>query len=191
MATKKLTKKDLEQMIEDRDKSIKELVRTIGALESDIAEIRNKADDDFCNSATYKQMKSEIERLNVVIKAHENTIEAKENTIVDKMNVIQKLIHENEQLKQDIKYAIADKERTLRLCVEEIEAIENKYKQDLQGVNKLKNERNAGRKERFTDDEKVTINMLRLAGNSYRAIAKQMGCSVGTIHKIIKEIEQE
>ena len=84
------------------------------------------------------------------------------------MNVIQKLIHENEQLKQDIK------------C-----------KQDLDSVNKLKNERNAGRKERFTDDEKVTINMLRLAGNSYRAIAKQMGCSVGTIHKIIKEMEQK
>lgn len=190
MAIKKLTKKDLEQMIEDRDKSIKELVRTIGVLESNIAETKNKADDMFCNSVTYVQMEKEIERLNAVIKAHKTSIEAKETTIIDKMNVIQKLKNENEQLKQDIKYAIADKERTLRLCVEEIEAIENKYKQDLQGVNKLKNERNAGRKERFNNDEKVTIQMLRLAGNSYRAIAKQMGCSVGTIHKIIKEMEQ-
>ena len=190
MATKKLTNKDLEEMVKERDESIKELVRTIGVLESKINKINNKADNDFCNSPTYKQLKSKIKRLKAEIKAHKTSIEAKENTIVDKMNVIQKLIHENEQLKQDLKYAIADKERTLRLCVEEIEAIENKYKQDLQGVNKLKNERNAGRKERFTDDEKVTINMLRLAGNSYRAIAKQMGCSVGTIHKIIKEMEQ-
>ena len=168
MAIKKLTKKDLEQMIEDRDKSIKELVRKFADLESEIWQIKNNADDDFCNSATYKQMKSEIERLNVVIKAHENTIEAKENTIIDKMNVIQKLRNENEQLKQDIK------------C-----------KQDLQVVNKLKNERNAGRKRKFTDDEKATIQLLRLADNSYRAIAKQMGCSVGTIYNIIKEIEQE
>ena len=190
MASKKLTKKELEQMIQERDKSIKELVRTIGLLESKIAESKNKADDMFCNSATYRQMQKEIEYLNDVIKANKTTIEAKENTIVDKMNVIQKLTHENEQLKQDLKYAIADKERTLRLCVAEIEAIENKYKQNLQGVNKLKNERNAGRKERFTDDEKATINMLRLANNSYRAIAKQMGCSVGTIYNIIKEMDQ-
>lgn len=158
MATKKLTKKELEQIIHERDNSIRELVRTIGVLESKIAETQNKADDMFCNSATYKQMESEIERLNAVIKAHESTIEAKETTIINKMNVIQKLKSENEQLKQDI--------------------------------NKLKNKCNVGRKERFTDDEKVTINMLRLAGNSYRAIAKQMGCSVGTIHKIIKEMEQ-
>lgn len=66
-----------------------------------------------------------------------------------------------------------------------------KCKEDLQGINKQKNERNAGRKKKFNDDEKATINMLRLAGNSYRAIAKQMGCSVGTIHKIIKEMEQK
>lgn len=50
---------------------------------------------------------------------------------------------------------------------------------------------NLGRKEKFSDDEKATIQMLRLANNSYRAIAKQMNCSVGTIHKIIKEMEQE
>ena len=190
MATKKLTKKDLEEMVKERDNSIRELVRTIGVLESKIAETQNKADDMFCNSVTYKQMKSKIKRLKAEIKAHKTSIEAKETTIKNKLDVIQKLINENEQLKQDLKYAIADKERTLRLCVEEVEAIENKYKQDLQGVNKLKNERNAGRKERFTADEKATINMLRLAGNSYRAIAKQMGCSVGTIHKIIKEMEQ-
>lgn len=48
---------------------------------------------------------------------------------------------------------------------------------------------NLGRKQKFSDDEKATIQLLRLAGNSYRAIAKQMGCSVGTIHKIIKEME--
>ena len=71
-----------------------------------------------------------------------------------------------------------------------IEAVENKYKQQCSNVNKLKNERNAGRKERFNNDEKATIQMLRLANHSYRAIAKQMGCSVGTIHKIIKELEQ-
>ena len=114
------TKKELEQMIQDRDKSIKELVRTIGVLESKIAETKNKADDMFCNSITYKQMQNEIEYLKTQINIR---------------------------------------------C-------------------------NLGRKQKFSDDEKATIQMLRLAGNSYRAIAKQMGCSVGTIHKIIKELDQ-
>lgn len=153
------TKKELEQMIHERDNSIKELVRTIGVLESKVAEVKNKADDMFCNSVTYKQMEKEIERLNAVIKADKISIEAKENTIKNKLDVIQRLKSENEQLKQDI--------------------------------NKFKNKCNVGRKEKFTSDEKATINMLRLANNSYRAIAKQMGCSVGTIHKIIKEMEQK
>ena len=48
------TKKELEQMLKERDNSIRELVRTIGVLESKIAETQNKADDMFCNSVTYR-----------------------------------------------------------------------------------------------------------------------------------------
>ena len=54
-------------------------------------------------------------------------------------------------------------------------------------VNKLKNERGAGRKEMFTEEQKARVKMLRLQGKSYRAIANEMNCSVATVHKIINE----
>lgn len=54
-------------------------------------------------------------------------------------------------------------------------------------VQKIKNERNAGRKRRFTPEEEHSIKMMKLQGKSYRAIAKEMGCSVGLVHKLLNE----
>ena len=54
-------------------------------------------------------------------------------------------------------------------------------------VIKLKNERGAGIKEIFTEEQKARVKMLRLQDKSYRAIAKDMKCSVATVHKIINE----
>ena len=40
-------------------------------------------------------------------------------------------------------------------------------------------------------EEKIKeITMLFLKGKSYRAIAKEMGCSVGLVHKILNEHKQ-
>lgn len=55
------------------------------------------------------------------------------------------------------------------------------------GVQKIKNERNAGRKRKFTPEEEHSIKMMKLQGKSYRAIAKDMGCSVGLVHKLLNE----
>ena len=54
-------------------------------------------------------------------------------------------------------------------------------------VQKIKNERGAGRKERFTIHEKETMKMYRIQGKSIREIADMYSCSVGLIHKIINE----
>lgn len=54
-------------------------------------------------------------------------------------------------------------------------------------VQKIKNERNAGRKKKFTKEEVATIDMLHLQGKSIRAIAKEMNCSVGLVHKLLNE----
>lgn len=54
-------------------------------------------------------------------------------------------------------------------------------------VHKIKNERNAGRKRKFTLDEIAIIDMLHLQGKSIRAIAKEMNCSVGLVHKLLNE----
>lgn len=48
-----------------------------------------------------------------------------------------------------------------------------------------KNERGAGRKDRFTDQEKEMIKMYRFQGQTLNELAKSFNCSVGLIHKII------
>ena len=114
-------------------------------------------DDKFENSPIYHQMVKEIEQLKAIIRLNEINTKSKEDTIKGDRDTIQKLLKEIEELKSNN-------------C-----------------VNKLKNERGAGRKEMFTEEQKARVKMLRLQGKSYRAIAKDMNCSVATVHKIINE----
>ena len=114
-------------------------------------------DDKFENSPMYHQMNGEIEQLKAVIRLNEINTKSKEDTIKRDRDTIQKLLKEIEELKSN------------------------------NVVNKLKNERGAGRKEMFTEEQKARVKMLRLQGKSYRAIAKDMNCSVATVHKIINE----
>lgn len=54
-------------------------------------------------------------------------------------------------------------------------------------VQKLKNERGAGRKSLFGDTEVVAMKFYRSQGMSYRAIAELYNCSAGLVHKLINE----
>ena len=114
-------------------------------------------DDKFENSPMYHQMNGEIEQLKAVIRLNEINTKSKDDTIKGDRDTIQKLLKEIKELKSN------------------------------NVVNKLKNERGAGRKEMFTEEQKARVKMLRLQGKSYRAIAKDMNCSVATVHKIINE----
>ena len=114
-------------------------------------------DDKFENSSIYHQMVKEIEKLKAIIRLNEINTKSKDDTIKRDRDTIQKLLKEIEELKSS------------------------------NVVNKLKNERGAGRKEMFTEEQKARVKMLRLQDKSYRAIAKDMNCSVATVHKIINE----
>lgn len=114
-------------------------------------------DDKFENSPIYHQMVKEIEKLKAIIRLNEINTKSKEDTIKRDRDTLQKLLKEIEELKSN------------------------------NAVNKLKNERGAGRKEMFTEEQKARVKMLRLQDKSYRAIAKDMNCSVATVHKIINE----
>ena len=114
-------------------------------------------DDKFENSPIYHQMVKEIEKLKAIIRLNEINTKSKDDTIKRDRDTIQKLLKEIKELKSN------------------------------NVVNKLKNERGAGRKEMFTEEQKTRVKMLRLQGKSYRAIAKDMNCSVATVHKIINE----
>ena len=115
-------------------------------------------DDKFENSPIYHQMVKEIEKLKAIIRLNEINTKSKDDTIKKQSNTIQKLLNENME-----------------------------FKNNTNNVQKIKNERGAGRKEKFTEEEKSTVKMLRLQNKSYIAIAKEMNCSVATVHKIINE----
>lgn len=54
-------------------------------------------------------------------------------------------------------------------------------------INEGHNTRGAGRNSRFTDQEKETIKMYRLQGKTIKELAEMYICSVGLIHRILKE----
>ena len=151
------TIKGLEVIITDLEKRLNEQNKINVELHNQISQMQMIANDKFENSPMYRQMNSEIEQLKAVIRLNEINIKSKDDTIKRDRDNIQKLLKEIEELKSN------------------------------NVVNKLKNERGAGRKEMFTEEQKARVKMLRLQGKSYRAIAKDMNCSVATVHKIINE----
>jgi len=54
-------------------------------------------------------------------------------------------------------------------------------------IDEKKNTRGAGRKPRFTYNEEKTIKIYRTQGKTIKEIADMFGCSVGLIHKLINE----
>ena len=151
------TIKGLEEIIEDLEKCLNAQNKINVELDNQISQMQMIPDDKFENSPIYHQMVKEIEKLKAIIRLNEINIKSKEDTIKKNRDTIQQLLKENEEFKS------------------------NNY------VNKLKNERGAGRKEMFTEEQKARVKMLRLQDKSYRAIAKDMNCSVATVHKIINE----
>ena len=151
------TIKGLEEIIEDLEKCLNAQNKINVELDNQISQMQMIDDDKFENSPIYHQMVKEIEQLRAIIRLNEINIKSKDDTIKGDRDTIQKLLKEIEELKSS------------------------------NVVNKLKNERGAGRKEMFTEEQKARVKMLRLQGKSYRAIAKDMNCSVATVHKIINE----
>ena len=151
------TIKGLEEIIEDLEKCLNAQNKINVELDNQISQMQMIDDDKFENSPIYHQMVKEIEKLKAIIRLNEINIKSKDDTIKRDRDTIQKLLKEIEELKSN------------------------------NVVNKLKNERGAGRKEMFTEEQKARVKMLRLQGKSYRAIAKDMNCSVATVHKIINE----
>lgn len=151
------TIKGLEVIITDLEKRLNEQNKINVELHNKISQMQMIADDKFENSPIYHQMVKEIEKLKAIIRLNEINTKSKDDTIKRDRDTIQKLLKEIEELKSS------------------------------NVVNKLKNERGAGRKEMFTEEQKARVKMLRLQDKSYRAIAKDMNCSVATVHKIINE----
>lgn len=151
------TIKGLEVIITDLEKRLNEQNKINVELHNQISQMQMIPDDKFENNSIYHQMVKEIEKLKAIIRLNEINTKSKDDTIKRDRDTIQKLLKEIKELKSN------------------------------NVVNKLKNERGAGRKEMFTEEQKARVKMLRLQDKSYRAIAKDMNCSIATVHKIINE----
>ena len=58
-------------------------------------------------------------------------------------------------------------------------------------IQELESKLNAGRKEKFNEEQVNQILEGRKEGKSIRAIAEQFECSIGLIHKIINNRKEE
>ncbi len=164
----KITKADLLKEIEDLNKRLTEVNEVNMKLVNEKAAMADKADEEFENSSTYKQMTKEIDMLKLQLKTTDGIKESYKNRYSEKDKIMQEILKE----------------------IEEYRDMVRKLKEQLEknnGVHKIKNERGAGRKERFTDKQKVEIKDYRAQGKSIREIAEVYKCSTGLIHKLIND----
>lgn len=124
------------------------------------------------------------------------------------MSEVQKLKDENKKLLKEInrlqkslnvaqywldehkvdELAIKANDRGFKIKQLEEEIQQLKHENELLRSNKkVHNERRAGRKSKFTNQEKEMIRMYRIQGKTIKEIAQIYSCSVGLIHKIINE----
>jgi hypothetical protein len=86
---------------------------------------------------------------------------------------------------------IEKQEKTIQKLKNEIQKLKDEDKflksNNIVSDKKSNNERGAGRKERFSIQEKEMMKMYRIQGKTIKEIAQIYSCSVGLIHKIINE----
>ena len=92
---------------------------------------------------------------------------------------VQKDDEQIEELKEELKQSKLKIDNMDKVIIE-LTAIADKYKN-----------RGAGRKSKIDDDIIRAVTMLKLKNKSVRAISKEVGLSLGTVHKIIKEHIEE
>ena len=103
----------------------------------------------------------------------------KENESLKAYNQV--YLAEIEKYKSEIK-KLEDEVQKLKIELYSREVYEKRKAEE-----KKHNERGAGRKPRFTDEEKETMKMYRIQGITIKKIAEMFECSVGTVHKLINE----
>lgn len=125
----------------------------------------NKSLTESCNGME-QEIKQLREQQNIASGINQDTYIQlqRENEKLRSENFILK--HKSERLEQDIKY------------IKESYIGEKKH-----------NERGAGRKSKLSSAQIAEIQSQRRNGTSYRALAKEYGCSAGTIYKVCSEIK--
>ena len=156
----RITKAELEQQVKKLDEKCNEYIKQLINKDNEIARLKELADDSYEKSSTYIQQCKRIE-------------------LLEEQNEAYKLSVEHEK---KMKKALVDNyEEEIKWLNEEVQKLKNENKA------RIHNERGAGRKSKFTDQEKESIRMYRLQGKTIKEIAEMFNCSIGLIHKLIHE----
>ena len=156
----RVTKAELEQQVKELDEKCNEYIKQLINKDNEIARLKELADDSYEKSSTYIQQCKKIELLEEQIEAYKLSVEHK---------------------KKKKKTLVDNYEEEIKRLNEEVQKLKNENKV------RIHNERGAGRKERFTEQEKESIRMYRLQGKTIKEIAEMFNCSIGLIHKLINK----
>ncbi|MGL5152959.1 MAG: Hin recombinase [Clostridium sp.] len=119
------------------------------------------ANESFEKAPKYREMKRTIEELEVFNRSLKRMVEDEERRVKELRNALYSKVKEIEGLKEQIENGNISPN--------------------------IKNSRGAGRKAKFSEQDKETIKLYRLQGKTIKEIAEMYECSVGLIHKLINE----
>jgi len=87
---------------------------------------------------------------------------------------------------EDLQIKIKKLELEIERLKKKISKLEKENK-EIKNKNQQHNERGAGRKSKFSKQEKEIIKMYRIQGNTMQEIATMFNCSVSLIYNILKD----
>lgn len=127
-----------------------------------------------------EQQQKQIEELNQIIKAKDIFIQKLNDEISEMIDNADKSFKNSAEYMQMEKHIniLELKNKSLSNTVQ--------HNIKIQGLKKH-NERGAGRKVKFTNDQIIEIKQYRVEGKTIKEIAEIYKCSVGLIHKLINE----
>lgn len=132
-------------------------------LYNHVQKLMENGENSFMNSPTYSQMKREIEMLKAAAKVDRLAIENGRELRGRQAAIIEQLQEEVKQAREEIK--VLKEQKAIR----------------------VHNERRAGRKRKFDDEQIEQIKKMYSDGYSMREISKKLDCSVGLVCKLINE----
>ncbi len=159
-----MAKETMKAKIERLEQEKQADFKRIDALNKEITEMQEKADQEFSNSPWKKQLEDQIDFQNSKI----TTLEGR----------LKQQISKNDALIDGIE----ERDQEIRLLKEKISQLEG------QGVQKVHNERKAGRKPKIDENTAILIQMYRAQGKTIKEIAEITGLSAGSVHKHCKSI---
>ena len=153
------------ETIKSLKEEIEKLKLQMNALSEQNSRLIKQADQEFLNSYVYRELSEKVQFLQNYSKTLEN---------------------ENQRLKDKLEEKTAEIGR-LKACTTTGSSMEPVPLSIINEQITEQNRKHAGRNPVFSAEQQEKIWSLRKAGLPMRAIAEQMECSLGTVHRILSQ----